>query len=167
MFSAKTKSFAAGAIAIPVLFAPVAVTTPAVAKEQPSKSDDKIRGKKKKASRAKAPSRSRAPHKFGTVRYNKWYAYRYMDYKYGWGKNQRSSLAKLWTRESGWNQHARNPYSGAHGIPQALPGGKMASHGKDWRTNPETQIKWGLSYIKYRYKTPNGAWQAFQRKGWY
>jgi uncharacterized protein YabE (DUF348 family) len=76
-------------------------------------------------------------------------------------------LVALWNRESGWNTHASNPYSGAYGIPQALPGSKMASAGADWRTNPRTQIKWGLGYIKGRYGSPCGAWAAFQSKGWY
>ena len=52
----------------------------------------------------------------------------------------------LWTKESGWNHKSSNGSSGAYGIPQSLPGRKMASHGKDWRTNPETQIRWGLSF---------------------
>lgn len=75
-------------------------------------------------------------------------------------------LVQLWNRESGWRVNAANP-SGAYGIPQALPGSKMASAGPNWRTNPTTQIKWGLGYIKSRYKTPCGAWSAFQSQGWY
>ncbi len=90
-----------------------------------------------------------------------------MQQKYGWGADQFSALEQLWQRESGWSQNAHNSSSGAHGIPQALPGSKMGSFGSDWATNPETQIKWGLSYIKGRYGTPNGAWNAFQNKGWY
>lgn len=76
-------------------------------------------------------------------------------------------LDKLWHRESGWNHRAMNPTSGAYGIPQALPGWKMASAGSDWRTNPRTQIKWGIRYIKSRYGTPCGAWAHSQRTGWY
>jgi hypothetical protein len=60
-----------------------------------------------------------------------------------------------------------NPSSGAYGIPQALPGGKMASAGGDWRTNPATQIRWGLSYIASTYGTPCGAWAHSQSHGWY
>ncbi|RAY14518.1 lytic transglycosylase domain-containing protein [Actinomadura craniellae] len=75
-------------------------------------------------------------------------------------------LVELWMKESGWRTTAANP-SGAYGIPQALPGSKMASAGADWRTNPRTQIKWGLNYIKSRYKTPCGGWAAFNRQGWY
>lgn len=87
--------------------------------------------------------------------------------EYGWGDNQFAALNQLWTKESGWNYKAVNPSSGATGIPQALPGNKMASEGADWRTNPETQIRWGLKYIKGRYGTPIGAWNAWQSKGWY
>ncbi|GAA2360589.1 hypothetical protein GCM10010404_12620 [Nonomuraea africana] len=84
----------------------------------------------------------------------------------GWGKAQFGCLERLWTRESGWNHRAGNG-SGAYGIPQALPGRKMASAGRDWRTNPRTQIEWGLSYIKKRYGAPCAAWSHFQSRGWY
>lgn len=85
----------------------------------------------------------------------------------GWGEAEYDCLVALWTRESGWNHLAENPSSGAYGIPQALPGSKMATAGADWRTNPRTQIVWGLSYIQGRYSTPCGAWAAFLSKGWY
>ena len=75
-------------------------------------------------------------------------------------------LERLWTKESGWNEKAANP-SGAYGIPQSLPGSKMSSAGSDWRTNPATQITWGLGYIKGRYDTPCGAWNYFQNNGSY
>jgi uncharacterized protein YabE (DUF348 family) len=81
--------------------------------------------------------------------------------------DQFKCLVALWDRESGWRTTASNSYSGAYGIPQALPGSKMASAGADWRTNPATQIEWGLGYIKGRYGTPCDAWGAFQSKGWY
>lgn len=76
-------------------------------------------------------------------------------------------LHELWRRESGWNHFAHNQSSGAYGIPQSLPGEKMASAGEDWATNPETQIRWGLGYIEGRYKTPCGAWDHFVRRNWY
>ncbi|MCL2482070.1 MAG: ubiquitin-like domain-containing protein [Propionibacteriaceae bacterium] len=85
----------------------------------------------------------------------------------GWDDSQFQCLVSLWNHESGWNVSAQNRYSGAYGIPQALPGSKMASVGADWRTNPATQITWGLSYITGRYGTPCGAWSSFQAKGWY
>jgi hypothetical protein len=80
---------------------------------------------------------------------------------------QWSALQKLWTRESGWRTNATNPSSGAYGIPQALPASKMASAGPDWRTNPNTQIKWGLQYIKDRYGSPAQAWAHEMASGWY
>ncbi|GAA1741516.1 hypothetical protein GCM10009734_54670 [Nonomuraea bangladeshensis] len=84
----------------------------------------------------------------------------------GWNSVQFRCLERLWARESGWNHRAANG-SGAYGIPQALPGVKMSSSGRDWRTNPRTQIKWGLGYIKQRYGTPCGAWGHFLSHNWY
>jgi Transglycosylase SLT domain len=86
---------------------------------------------------------------------------------YGWGDDQFSCLVTMWDHESGWNPNAENPGSGAYGIPQSLPGSKMAKYGSDWRTNPATQISWGLNYIKTRYSTPCGAWSFWQRGSWY
>ena len=85
----------------------------------------------------------------------------------GWGADQFACLEVLWTKESQWNVTAGNPTTGAYGIPQSLPGSKMASVGADWRTNAATQITWGLGYIENRYKTPCGAWAQFQNKNWY
>ena len=73
-------------------------------------------------------------------------------------KTQWTCLLDLWNRESGWMYDAENPSSGAYGIPQALPGYKMATAGADWQTNPATQIKWGLTYITQTYGTPCAAW---------
>jgi len=87
--------------------------------------------------------------------------------KYGWGSFQFACLNKLWTKESNWRYKARNKSSGAHGIPQALPATKMESIGTDWRTNPVTQINWGLRYIEVRYETPCKAYKKFQRSRWY
>jgi hypothetical protein len=86
--------------------------------------------------------------------------------KYGWGGDQFQCLNSLWNRESGWNYQAYNS-SGATGIPQALPGSKMASAGSDWATNAATQIAWGLDYIARGYGTPCGAWGHSQSYGWY
>ncbi|QOR71654.1 G5 domain-containing protein [Ruania alkalisoli] len=85
----------------------------------------------------------------------------------GWGSDQWSCLDSLWQRESNWNPYAQNPTSGAYGIPQSLPGSKMGSVASDWRTNPVTQITWGLNYISGRYGTPCGAWGHSQSVGWY
>lgn len=87
--------------------------------------------------------------------------------RYGWGRYQFSCLETLWNRESSWNFRARNPRSGAYGIPQALPASKMEIRGKDWRTNPLTQISWGLHYIDVRYETPCKALRKFQRSRYY
>ncbi|HAQ59952.1 MAG TPA: 16S rRNA pseudouridylate synthase [Microbacterium sp.] len=86
---------------------------------------------------------------------------------YGWGDDQFGCLVSLWNKESGWNYQAYNRSSGATGIPQALPGSKMASAGADWQTNPATQISWGLGYIAGRYGSPCGAWSHSQSVGWY
>jgi hypothetical protein len=86
---------------------------------------------------------------------------------YGWSSSQFSCLVSLWNVESGWNVTASNPSSGAYGIPQALPGSKMASAGADWQTNAATQIRWGLGYIKSVYGSPCGAWSHEQADGWY
>jgi hypothetical protein len=85
----------------------------------------------------------------------------------GWGEDQYSCLVALWNKESGWRVNAHNASSGAYGIPQSLPGSKMASAGADWATNPATQIEWGLGYISGRYGTPCGAWGHSQSVGWY
>ncbi|WP_327588788.1 lytic transglycosylase domain-containing protein [Nonomuraea sp. NBC_00507] len=87
--------------------------------------------------------------------------------EFGFGEDQWGCLERLWHKESGWNERAMNRYSGAYGIPQSLPGSKMASAGSDWQTNAATQIKWGLGYIKGRYGTPCAAWGHSQRVGWY
>ncbi len=86
---------------------------------------------------------------------------------FGFPADQWKYLDALWQRESGWNHLAKNPSSGAYGIPQSLPATKMAVIGPDWRSNPETQIRWGLAYIAARYGTPQGAWAHSERTGWY
>ena len=86
---------------------------------------------------------------------------------FGWSPSTFfSCLNNIWTRESGWRFNAENA-SGAYGIPQALPGDKMATAGADWMTNPATQIKWGLGYIQSRYGDPCSAWSFWQAHGYY
>jgi hypothetical protein len=85
---------------------------------------------------------------------------------FGFSSSQWGCLDNLWNRESGWRYNAENA-SGAYGIPQALPGSKMASAGADWLTDPTTQIRWGLGYIKSLYATPCGAWGHEEADGWY
>ncbi|WP_433430970.1 lytic transglycosylase domain-containing protein [Nonomuraea sp. CA-141351] len=84
-----------------------------------------------------------------------------------WNLQEFRCLDNLWTRESNWNHRAFNRSSGAYGIPQALPGGKMRGAGSDWKSNPETQIRWGLAYIKGRYGRPCGAWGHWRSHNWY
>lgn len=85
----------------------------------------------------------------------------------GWGSEQGPCLIWLWNRESGWRTNAYNASSGAYGIPQALPGSKMANYAADWRTNYETQVMWGLIYIAGRYGSPCAAWAHSEAVGWY
>lgn len=84
----------------------------------------------------------------------------------GWS-SQSTCLINLWQKESGWNVSALNRSSGAYGIPQALPAIKLASAGADWRTNPATQIRWGLDYIGQRYGGPCNAWRHSVAVNWY
>ena len=84
-----------------------------------------------------------------------------------YGDDQYSCLVKLWERESNWRHTAKNRSSGAYGIPQSLPATKMATEGPDYLTNPETQIRWGVKYIKGRYGSPCGALAHSDKLGWY
>jgi hypothetical protein len=86
---------------------------------------------------------------------------------FGWSSSQFGCLDSLWNAESGWNVYASNPASGAYGIPQALPGSKMASAGPDWQSNAATQIRWGLGYIRDLYGSPCAAWSHEQATGSY
>lgn len=87
--------------------------------------------------------------------------------EYGFGEKEYKCLNSLWTQESNWNYKARNKSSGAHGIPQALPASKMSVVSTDWRTNPVTQIRWGLRYISLRYETPCKALAKHKRSNYY
>ncbi|MEO5610963.1 MAG: hypothetical protein ABIQ92_14995 [Ornithinibacter sp.] len=89
--------------------------------------------------------------------------------EFGFGEGQWSCLSMLWVGESDWNYRAENPSSGAYGIPQSLPGNKMATMGSDWRSNPVTQIRWGLDYIKKSYGTPCNALNQWNNRSphWY
>ncbi|MDR0346013.1 MAG: lytic transglycosylase domain-containing protein [Nocardiopsaceae bacterium] len=86
---------------------------------------------------------------------------------FGWSASQFGCLDSLWGHESGWSVTATNPSTGAYGIPQALPGSKMASAGADWQTSAATQIRWGLGYIKQLYGSPCGAMSHESATGWY
>jgi hypothetical protein len=87
--------------------------------------------------------------------------------QYGWGGDQFQCLNQLWTKESGWNYQAVNTNGGATGIPQSLPGSKMATFGADWQTNATTQIRWGLDYIARGYGSPCAAWAHSVAVNWY
>ena len=97
----------------------------------------------------------------------KYVARQIMQTEYNWGKTQFACLNNLWTKESNWNYKARNPRSGAHGIPQALPANRMEIISSDWRKNPVTQMRWGLRYIEIRYESPCRAWSKFKRSNYY
>lgn len=103
----------------------------------------------------------------GTPQANKLYTRWYIEKREGWDWKQFQCLNKLWTHESAWMHDSLNESSGAYGIPQSLPADKMASAGDDWKTNPATQIKWGVTYIKSRYTTPCGAYAHFTKYSWY
>ena len=87
--------------------------------------------------------------------------------EYGFSEKEYKCLNSLWTKESHWNYKARNKSSGAHGIAQALPASKMNVVSTDWRTNPVTQIRWGLRYISIRYETPCKALAKHKRSNYY
>lgn len=87
--------------------------------------------------------------------------------QYGISTSEFDCLDNIWSQESGWNVHADNPSSSAYGIPQALPGSKMSSAGPNWENNAETQVRWGLGYIKDRYGSACSAWSFKQGAGWY
>lgn len=87
--------------------------------------------------------------------------------EYGLSAGEFSCLEQLWEKESGWSTTADNPTSSAYGIPQALPGSKMSSAGPNWESNPETQVRWGLGYIRDRYGSACGAWGHSQSNNWY
>lgn len=109
-------------------------------------------------------SRSGRP---GSKAYNFMYARTYVYLKYGWGQQQYVCLRKLWAKESNWRTMAHNRRSGAYGIPQAMPGRKMANEGRDWKTNAATQIRWGAKYVKSTYGTPCHALYTRSMRGWY
>jgi hypothetical protein len=136
-------------------------------KEAVLKHKEAVKKKKREAAKRKrAAAAERLGYRIGTSNPRS-IARQIMKNKYGWGKSEFSCYNNIIMRESMWAVKAENPGSGAYGIPQALPGSKMASAGKDWRTNPATQINWGLGYVKDRYGTPCSAWGFKSGHGWY
>ena len=115
-----------------------------------------------RASRAGLAAGSFRSKSYGIAYAREWSAYRYK-----WSETQVICLTSLWNSESSWRWNAKNRRTGAYGIAQALPGNKMAVEGKDWKTNPETQIRWGIRYIASRHGTPCKALSFKRSKGWY
>ena len=151
--------------------AAVAKKEAALEKKRKAEAEERAEQKKERAEEKK--KRAKAAAKAKRLGYDpdtdspKSIARQIMDNKFGWGDKQFDCYNKIIMRESVWKVDADNPTSSAYGIPQALPGSKMASEGSDWRTNPATQIKWGLGYVKDRYGTPCEAWGFKSSHGWY
>ena len=127
---------------------------------------ERIRQEEERKRREEEARRAASAMASGTAGDYQQYAYSLFG-NYGWTAYDFECLVALWNRESRWNPNAHNSSSGAHGIPQALPASKMASHGSDYYTNPYTQIRWGLDYIAGRYGSPSNAWAHSQSVGWY
>lgn len=145
------------------------VTVVSATKSTSAKAKAKAKARAKAKAKAKRVAKIRA-YKARVKKVAKRYprtAARTMMTTRGYSKAQQNCVIRLWDKESNWRWWADNPSSSAYGIPQALPGSKMASAGRDWRTNPVTQIKWGLKYIKDRYGKPCAAWGHSVRRGWY
>ena len=143
------------------------------AKKKAKKVVKKTSQKKKKVKSAK---KKVVKKKVKKVYYGKSYTYsvteiqHYMNVlnaEYGWSNDDYIAWLMIVKRESSFNPYAINKKSKATGLCQALPGKKMASHGKDWRTNYKTQLRWCRDYIKNRYKTPSQAWSFWQSHHWY
>lgn len=147
--------------------AQAATTTTRTATSKAAAKAAKAKAKKAAKAKAKMKAKKRLKKMTRLAKKNPRKAGRKMLSNRGYGARQKSCLVKLWNKESNWRWNADNPSSSAYGIPQALPGRKMASAGRDWRTNPVTQIKWGLKYIKGRYGSPCGAWNHSKARGWY
>lgn len=134
-------------------------------KKKTSQKKKKIKSAKKKVVKKKATRKEKYNY-----RYNVGEIQNYMNIlnaEYGWSNDDYIAWLMIVKRESSFNPYAKNKKSGATGLCQALPGKKMASHGKDWRTNYKTQLKWCRDYIRNRYKTPQQAWNFWQSHHWY
>ncbi|MFB4348819.1 phospholipase [Microbacterium sp. CR_7] len=145
----------------------VASETEAVTAETATLQNDYAAAQQRKVEQEQAAAAAAALAQANTPEGAKATARQMMASQYGWGDDQFSCLNSLWTKESGWNYKAYNSSGGATGIPQALPGSKMASAGSDWRDNAATQIAWGLGYIDSVYGTPCSAWGHSQATNWY
>ncbi|MBU6213792.1 MAG: hypothetical protein KGP01_05045 [Actinomycetales bacterium] len=121
----------------------------------------------KAAAHKESTGRASRAGRRGTKAYNLVYTATYASTAMGWSSREVSCLTKLWAGESNFRPMARNRRSGAYGIPQALPGRKMRVEGSDWKTNPDTQIRWGVKYVKVKYGTPCRALKFKHARGWY
>lgn len=121
----------------------------------------------KAAAHKESTSRASRAGRRGTKAYNLVYTATYATTAMGWSSREVKCLTKLWAGESNFRPLARNHRSGAYGIPQALPGRKMRTEGRDWKTNPDTQIRWGVKYVKVKYGTPCRALKVKRARGWY
>lgn len=148
-----------------------AVSGPALAGESPLTSSQPPRLDAFLATAAKAgasPLKASGHGKIGrAARLTPRQIARRLFHRFGWSQRQFRYLDPLWDEESSWNVYAFNAYSGAYGIPQALPGSKMASAGPHWQSSAHTQILWGLRYIKANYGSPRAAWDHELATGWY
>jgi len=143
-----------------VVPAPVKATARATVKAKPAvKAEAKVKAKRVSRSRAHGFT---APQTGSNRRIGKRLAE-----AHGWTGVQWDCLNNLWQKESGWSTRSSNSSGSAWGIPQALPGSKMKSAGSDWRTNPATQITWGIGYIEHRYRFACNAWAHWQSHNWY
>lgn len=140
-----------------------------LANEAERKAEARAKAKKKAEAQRRAAAKAKAARaraSGGTPAQNRALGMR-LCAEHGWSAGQCADLARLWQKESGWSTRAHNASSGAHGIPQALPGSKMARFGGDWASSARTQILWGLDYIDRSYGNPSNAWAHSQRTGWY
>lgn len=144
-----------------------AVTPPEAAGYHAAVLDSLTASVAQKAVPAHKPARHRKRRHHRAVRLTPRQVARRMLRSFHWSGWQFQWLNQLWSHESSWNVYASNPYSGAYGIPQAVPGSKMASAGPDWQTSAATQIRWGLGYIKGLYGSPCGAWAHEEADAWY
>ena len=166
-------------VADPFAVSAKGVFSPTIAKKISSAKNIKAKKAVKKTSQTKKKAKSvkkKVVKKKATkkIKYN----YRYnvaeiqhymnvLNAEYGWSNDDYIAWLMIVKRESSFNPYAINKKSKATGLCQALPGKKMASHGKDWRTNYKTQLLWCRDYIKNRYKTPSQAWSFWQSHHWY
>ena len=136
-------------------------------KARPAKRSTTSKILPKAAAHKESTSRASRAGRRGTKAYNLVYTATYATTAMGWSTREVSCLTKLWAGESNFRPMARNHRSGAYGIPQALPGRKMRVEGSDWKTNPDTQIRWGVKYVKVKYGTPCRALKVKHARGWY